>query len=260
MSLWWPRSYNHNYTFRDTRVPRSGTPVVAEHLETADSPPFIGYHETMSAVPDLTPDRVRTVSGLTTASILILGSKFHTALAPAENETEAETLLHLRERRYPDASHHCWAMRVGRPDTLLERSADAGEPSGTAGRPILDALRGAQLENIVCVVSRYFGGTKLGTGGLVRAYADAANAAIGETTCISRIVVRFVALDFDHERTGIVYRALDEFGVQFQKGHYDERAHGHVDVPVSLAEPLRARIRELARTGVDWTEGELTLR
>jgi len=214
----------------------------------------------MPAAPDLTPDRVRSVSGLTTASILILGSKFLTALAPAETEADAEELLNLRSRRYPDASHHCWAIRVGRPGELLERSADAGEPSGTAGRPILDALRGARLENVVCVVSRYFGGTKLGTGGLVRAYADAANAAIAEATCVDRTVVRVVALDFEHERTGIVYRALDEFGVHFQKGHYDERAHGHVDVPASQAEPLRTRIRELARTGVDWTEGELTLR
>lgn len=164
-----------------------------------------------------------------------------------------------RSRRYADASHHCWALRVNRPRELLERSADAGEPSGTAGRPILDALRGANLENVTCVVSRYFGGTKLGTGGLVRAYAEAANAVIAESTSLERIVVRIVSLDFDHERTGIVYRALDEFAVHFQQGQYDNRAHGLIEVPYSKAELLRARLSELARTGVDWNEEGLKL-
>jgi uncharacterized YigZ family protein len=200
------------------------------------------------------------VSEATTASILILGSKFLAALAPTESESDATAYLHLRSRRYPDASHHCWAQRLGRPGELSERSSDAGEPSGTAGRPILDALRGEHLENVSCVVTRYFGGTKLGTGGLVRAYADAAGSVISEAVIVERTIVRSISLDFDHERTGIVYRALEEFEVHFQQGHYDERAHGHIEVPRSRVPLLRGRIMELARTGVDWREGELRLR
>jgi len=194
------------------------------------------------------------------ASILILGSKFLAAISPAGSESDATAFLHLRSRRYPDASHHCWAHRVGRPGELIERSSDDGEPTGTAGRPILDALKGEHLENVVCVVTRYFGGTKLGTGGLVRAYADATNAVISEAKILERTIVRTVSLDFDHERTGIVYRALEEFGVQFQQGHYDDRAHGHVEVPHSRVAPLHSRILELARTGVEWHEGDLTLK
>lgn len=195
-----------------------------------------------------------------TASILILGSKFLAALAPAESEADAAAFLHLRTRRHPDASHHCWAHRVGRPGELSERSSDAGEPSGTAGRPILDGLKSERLENVVCVITRYFGGTKLGTGGLVRAYADATSAVISEANISERTIVRAVSLDFDHERTGIVYRALEEFGVHFQQGHYDERAHGHVEIPQTQVAPLHSRILELARTGVDWREGELKLK
>lgn len=212
----------------------------------------------LPSIPD--PDAIRTISEAATASILILGSKFLAAIAPAALESGATDYLHVRSRRYPDASHHCWAYRIGRPGELSERSSDAGEPSGTAGRPILDALRGEHLENVICVVTRYFGGTKLGTGGLVRAYADAANAVISEAGIIEQKVVRLITLDFDHDRTGIVYRALEEFGVHFQQGHYDERAHGHIEVPQSRVSFLHNRIVELARGGVDWHEGEVRLR
>lgn len=222
---------------------------------------MITYHWRVSyaAEFDSNPDIVRTVTDLTTASTLVQGSKFLAVLGPASSESNAEDLLHLRARRYPDASHHCWAFRLGRPSELLERSADAGEPAGTAGRPILDALRGARLENVVCVISRYFGGTKLGTGGLVRAYAEAANAVIAGAAITEKTIVRVVALDFDHERTGIVYRALEEFGLHFLRGHYDERAHGVVEIPSSKVSIVQRRIRELARSGVDWDERELKL-
>ena len=213
----------------------------------------------MSHAQSAPEDTVRTVVDTVTTSILVLGSKFLVCLAPAASEDEADDILHQRSRRYPDASHQCWGFRVGRPFTLIERSSDAGEPSGTAGRPILDALKGAHLENVSCVVSRYFGGTKLGTGGLVRAYADAANTAITETRIITRTIVREIEIDFDHERTGIVYRALEEFGITFHPGSYDERAHGRIMVPSSLSIPVRERIGELARTGVDWHEGDLRL-
>ncbi len=211
-----------------------------------------------SSIPDA--DVIRTVSEAATTSILILGSKFLAAIAQSGTVSDATEYLHLRSRRYPDASHHCWAYRIGRPGELIERSSDAGEPSGTAGRPILDALRGEHLENVICVVTRYFGGTKLGTGGLVRAYADAANAVISEAGFVEQKVVRLITLDFDHERTGIVYRALEEFGVHFHQGHYDERAHGHIEVPQSRVSLLHHRITELTRSGVDWNEGELRLK
>ncbi|HWO56291.1 MAG TPA: YigZ family protein [bacterium] len=204
-------------------------------------------------------DRLRTPAAPATASILVLGSKFLAVLAPAASEEEAMGALKERSRRYPDASHHCWGLRVGRPAALVERSSDAGEPNGTAGRPILDALRHAQLENAVCVVTRYFGGTKLGTGGLARAYGDAANAAIAAATMIEQQVMRVVRIDFEHERTGAVYRALEEFGVILREGRYDERAHGVLHVPVSKAHALRARIAELAHSGIGWQEGELIL-
>ncbi|HUU44309.1 MAG TPA: YigZ family protein [Acidobacteriota bacterium] len=194
------------------------------------------------------------------SSFLIQGSKFIAHLAPAESPDTAAAVLSVRQRRYPDASHHCWAYRVGRPEPLAERSSDAGEPSGTAGRPIADALRGAGLENVVCVVTRYFGGTKLGTGGLVRAYGDAAREAIAAARAFERTIVREVRLTFDHERTGVVYRVLDEFGLHLEEGRYDARAHGMVQVPASRVPVLQARLAELALTGVEIEVGGLSVR
>jgi uncharacterized YigZ family protein len=204
-------------------------------------------------------DIIKTVEAAATASILVLGSKFLSSVASAPNAAAAEAHLRERIRRYPDASHHCWAHRIGRPGELIEKSADAGEPSGTAGRPILDSLRSARLENVVCVVTRYFGGTKLGTGGLVRAYTDAATAAIASARLLTRTIVRHVSIDFDHERTGIVYRVLDEFGVTLADARYDERVHGQLAVPSSRIAEMNARLHELAHDGIDWHEAELDI-
>lgn len=222
-----------------------------------DSAGAIPYFPTMSAAVPPVTDRFRTPAAAAQDSLLILGSKFIAAVAPVSDSEGAEAVLHERRRRYPDATHHCWAWRIGRPQLLMERSADAGEPSGTAGRPIADALRGASLENVVCVVTRYFGGTKLGTGGLVRAYGDAARGAIAEAEIVERTVVRSLTLAFDHERTGVVYRVFEEFGLHLRPGTYDARAHGTVLVPDSETERLEARLAELARDGIDVVRGGL---
>lgn len=192
-------------------------------------------------------DRFRTVAGAVETSILITASKFIARLSPASGIDDHEAALKTARSRFPDASHHCWAYRLGRPDVLIDRSSDAGEPNGTAGRPILDALRSAQLENVSCIVTRYFGGTKLGTGGLVRAYGDAARAAIAEASIVERTIVREISLSFEHSATGAVYRVLEELGLHLRPGQYDERAHGTVLVPLSLLRTLIDRLEASAR-------------
>ena len=211
----------------------------------------------MSSAATPVTDQFRTLAAAAQDSLLVQGSKFIAVIAPVSDSESADTVLHERQRRYPDATHHCWAWRVGQPGPPIERSADAGEPSGTAGRPIADALRGALLENVVCVVTRYFGGTKLGTGGLVRAYGNAARGAIGEAQIVERTVVRELTLSFDHERTGVVYRVLEEFRLHLQPGTYDARAHGTVLVPDLQTDRLEARLAELALEGIDIERGEL---
>lgn len=114
--------------------------------------------------------------------IEIRRSRFITMLRRANTEEEARALVAEARDIYPDARHHCSAWIVSVPDAQpLQHSSDDGEPSGTAGRPMLDVLAGAGLTDVTAVVIRYFGGILLGTGGLVRAYSDAINEALAVT-------------------------------------------------------------------------------
>lgn len=108
----------------------------------------------------------------------VKASRFLARAFRADDAATADATVADVRRRFHDASHHCWALRVGAPEHTIERSDDDHEPSGTAGPPILAAISGAGIRDTLVVVTRWFGGTKLGTGGLVRAYGDAAHAAL----------------------------------------------------------------------------------
>jgi uncharacterized YigZ family protein len=124
------------------------------------------------------PDRVLSLETGQDAEIRVQGSRFLGHAFRADSEPEADARLAEVRRLHHDATHHCWARRIGPPERCVERSDEGGEPSGTAGIPILAVLRGAELHDVLVVVTRWFGGTKLGKGGLARAYSEAARAAI----------------------------------------------------------------------------------
>lgn len=105
--------------------------------------------------------------------ILVVNSRFIASLSPAKSVEGARAFVNEIKQRYPDASHHVPAFVIGHGKSIITHSTDDGEPTGTAGRPALAVLQGSGLGNVVVVVTRYFGGTKLGTGGLVKAYGDA---------------------------------------------------------------------------------------
>ena len=104
-------------------------------------------------------------------------SRFITEVYPVTSEEEAMEILEQTRKQYWDARHHCWAYIIGR-NPAAERMSDDGEPAGTAGKPILEVIRGRELTNVLVIVTRYFGGTLLGTGGLIRAYQAAAKEGI----------------------------------------------------------------------------------
>ncbi len=111
-----------------------------------------------------------TVPG--SSDVEVKKSHFLCALKNVRSEDEARSFIDEVRKTHYDARHNCFAMRIGTPDKVFERSSDDGEPQGTAGKPMLDILKGAELYDVCAVVTRYFGGTLLGTGGLVRAYSD----------------------------------------------------------------------------------------
>lgn len=122
-------------------------------------------------------DRYRTVRTTVEVEHEVKRSRFRCRLAPATDESAARAEVERARREHWDARHHCSAFVLG-PDGATERSSDDGEPSGTAGAPMLEVLRGSGLTDVVAVVTRWFGGTLLGTGGLVRAYGEAVRSAV----------------------------------------------------------------------------------
>jgi uncharacterized YigZ family protein len=135
-------------------------------------------------------------------------STFITLLRPVASREEAEACIAERRRQFHDATHNCYAFRVGFDDRLLAKSGDAGEPAGTAGRPILQMLERRNLTNVLAVVTRYFGGTKLGTGGLVRAYGGAAAAAVELAAVVEIFPKQTLRLQYSYAQTAAVQKIL----------------------------------------------------
>ncbi|MBZ4498534.1 YigZ family protein [Dermacoccus sp. Tok2021] len=128
-------------------------------------------------------ERYTTIARAVQAEIEAKRSRFLCDLVPVASEDEARAVVERARKEHWDARHHCSAFVLG-PAAAIRRSNDDGEPSGTAGTPMLDVLTGADLTDVVVVVTRWFGGTLLGTGGLVRAYSDAVRAALDEARLV----------------------------------------------------------------------------
>lgn len=171
------------------------------------------------------------------------GSQFLAWIGPAADEGAARLALDGLARRYPDASHHCWAWRVGSPPR--ERSSDAGEPSGTAGVPILQVLRGAGLSDVLAVVVRWFGGTKLGKGGLARAYAGAAREALAALPVVRRVPTVRIAVEVPYERVGAVKRLIHPPEVELESEEYGASARLALVVHEDRREALLEALADL---------------
>lgn len=171
------------------------------------------------------------------------GSRFLAWIGPAADEEAARAELDRLAREYPDATHHCWAWRIGAPPR--ERSSDAGEPSGTAGVPILQVLRGAGLSDALAVVIRWFGGTRLGKGGLARAYAAAAREALAGLPTVLRVPTVRVTLEVSYEKVGAVKRLIHPPAVELETEEYGERARLVLAVHEERREALRQALADL---------------
>lgn len=168
----------------------------------------------------------RAPEGAARAEIRERGSRFRAIVQPAGGEAAAQAALAALGREFPDATHRCWAWRLGDPvagSGAAERSSDAGEPAGTAGVPILQVLRGAELSDVLAVVVRWFGGTKLGKGGLARAYAAATRDAVAALPVTLRVPTVTLDLELPYDRLGAVQRLVHPPEVEIARAAYGER-------------------------------------
>lgn len=163
-----------------------------------------------------------TVARAAQAVVEDRGSRFLCHVRRVGDEDAARELVATLRREHPDARHHCSAFVLGHRGEL-QRASDDGEPAGTAGAPMLEVLRGAGVSDVAAVVTRWFGGTLLGAGGLVRAYGDAVRAALAEAGTLRRSLLTEVALDLDHADAGRVEGELRARGVSVLDVAYDAR-------------------------------------
>lgn len=146
--------------------------------------------------------------------IEIKRSRFICILERAQSEEEARAVIHAAREEFPDARHHCSAFIVHVDGAQpIERSSDDGEPSGTAGRPMLEVLKGSELYDVCAVVVRYFGGVKLGTGGLVSAYTNSVSETLQELPRAVREMRELVRVELPHAEAGRIEAELRTAGV-----------------------------------------------
>ncbi len=187
------------------------------------------------------PDAYRTIDASATARFTVQGSEFISHAAPVETVEEAERVISRIETEYADATHNVPAYRV-RADPFREYASDDGEPSGSAGKPVLSVLQGREIENVCVVVTRYFGGTELGIGGLVRAYSQATKDVLDAAAIVERLPrKRFVAV-VDYDDSGTVRGILESEGVEFE-AEYEVRVTFDASVPIADADAVLDRLR-----------------
>lgn len=159
------------------------------------------------------------------------GSKFLAYISPVTSVKEALDKVEFYKENQPSARHHCYAYRIGSEGKKF-RSYDGGEPSGTAGKPILNQLLSNEITNVIVVV-RYFGGTKLGTSGLITAYKKATIAAINESEIIESFVSNYYELSFTYDEIPLVMKWSKQQKVHFDSQDFDLRCKVSFSLPIS---------------------------
>lgn len=202
----------------------------------------------------------RTIRRPVTASIEEKRSVFECRLERVDSEDAARAVVEQARTTHWDARHHCSAWVLG-PEGTLTRSNDDGEPSGTAGTPMLEALGHSGFSDVVAVVTRWFGGTLLGTGGLVRAYGDAVRAALEQAQPLERELRRLATLEVGHAEAGRLEHDLRAHGVVVRDVTYSAHVILHLAAPVgdedqvtSLIARLTGGTGQLAPGETEWVD------
>lgn len=187
---------------------------------------------------------ILTLSEPVQAELIEKKSRFIGYAAPVESEEAAQAFLQEIRARHRDATHNCYAYQVGE-HKQYQRSSDDGEPSGTAGRPILEVIKGSGLGNVIVVVTRYFGGTLLGTGGLVRAYSATAQAVLAAGDCVRLVAAAEFLLTVEYQQWQRLEGWLTTEGYPVQDVRFTDKVDVRFLLPIGQADGLAERLSEL---------------
>ncbi|WP_282700091.1 YigZ family protein [Streptomyces sp. CC219B] len=184
-------------------------------------------------------DEYRTVAHAGVHETEVNRSRFLCALAPAATEQEAQDFIAGIRKEHADATHNCYAYVVGA-DAAIQKASDDGEPGGTAGVPMLQMLLRREMRYVVAVVTRYYGGVKLGAGGLIRAYGGAVGEALDTLGTITRRRFRLATVTVDHQRAGKVQNDLRATGREVRNVTYAESVTIEIGLPDADVDAFRA--------------------
>ncbi len=199
------------------------------------------------------PRRYAVPAGAVRVEDRIEHSRFITTLDHAESVDDAKAFIERIREEFPDATHHCFAYVIGAPgSTSMAAASDAGEPAGTAGRPMLKVLLNSGLGDVVAVVTRYYGGIKLGKGGLVRAYSGGVQHTLRDIRTRERVFEIDARVAVSYARVDSVRRALSRAGARVIGEHFE------ADVVLTLRVP-EDRVDEVNRALGDATGGSVQL-
>lgn len=192
----------------------------------------------------MSADSYLTIARRLQEELKVNRSRFIATAIPVASRDEAESAYQKVAKSYHDATHNCFAYKIGLGEQPEFRYSDDGEPNGTAGKPIYESINHFELTDVLVVVTRYFGGVKLGTGGLLRAYRDSARAALEAADKVERILKQTVRIKFAHEQTSVVMRLLSEFELQPDNTEYGEQVAIDVAIRLGLIEQFIAQMRD----------------
>lgn len=199
-------------------------------------------------------DAYQTITSETIGEFKDRGSKFIAYAYPVFTESKCQQQLESVRKLHPKARHHCYAYRLGL-DKNNYRANDDGEPSGTAGRPMLGQIDSFDLTNVIIIVVRYFGGTLLGTSGLINAYKSSAADALAKAEIVERIVEEVYQLKFDYALMSNVMNAVKKLNIEITQQHFENEASIEIAIRQSEVQntllQLKALIGNLRMEEVD---------
>lgn len=198
-------------------------------------------------------DNFRTVKSQGSHELIINKSRFICSMKRTESEADAQALIEDIRAKHPKANHNCFAYLIGNTNSI-QRMSDDGEPSGTAGVPMLEVLKKQQLKNTTAVVTRYFGGVKLGAGGLIRAYGSAVSEAINAIGLVEKQMNQLVSVDISYHLSGKLQNTLEQSPYIIQSIDYTDTVLFNCIVKIEELEQFKLDI-------TNWTsaQGVITL-
>lgn len=195
-------------------------------------------------------DTYKTVISVAEGCITEKKSKFIAHIFPVDDVDAVKDVLDEHRKKYYDARHVCWAYMLGWERSDF-RSNDDGEPSGTAGRPILGQINSAGLTNVLITVVRYFGGTLLGTGGLIKAYKEAASEAIANAEIVEKTIDDVIHIAFDYTLLNEVMRVLKQFDIARWTQDFTDSCRMRIEIRRSLSSQIIHKLNGIHGVAID---------